>query len=74
MITEIVTFRLKTDASLADTTSPASNVIRESLVPELAAQGADYVFYGQVIEKPEIGIVFVQRKSIEGQKKDTSSS
>lgn len=65
MITEIVTFQLNDDASLADISSTASQVIRKSLVPELAAHGAHHAYYGQSIEKPVTGIIFVEWVSIE---------
>lgn len=68
MITEIVTFQLKANGSLADPGSPAGNVIRELLAPELAAHGAHGVYYGQFIEKPETAIIFAQWDSIDQQK------
>lgn len=46
MLTEIITFWLKDDASLADISSTASKAIRESLMLELAAHGAHHAYYG----------------------------
>jgi len=73
MITEIVTFPLKVDAGLADPSSPASKVIHEFLVPELATHGARHAYYGQYIEKPGTGIIFVEWYSVDDQKRFTSS-
>jgi hypothetical protein len=47
-------------------------VIREFLVPELAAHGAHHAYYGQFIE-PETVIIFVEWDSIDDQKKFMSS-
>ena len=73
MISEIVTFQLKFNASLADPSSPASKVIRECLAPELAAHGAHDAYYGQFIEKPDIAILFVGWDSMDEHKKFLSS-
>ena len=72
MITEIITFHLKEDASLADPNSPASKVIRGQIVPDLLNHGVHYAYYGQIIEKPEMGIFFVQWESIDAHKKFTA--
>ena len=74
MITEITTFKLRADASLADSGSPASKVIRKSLAPNFAAAGGREVYYGQLIEKPETGIMFVNWDTIDDQKRFLSSS
>lgn len=73
MVTEIVTFSLKADASLSDPSSPASKVVADFLAPELAAHGAHNAYYGRYIEKPETGIIFVNWDSLEAHKKFMSS-
>ena len=73
MVTEIVTFSLKADASLSDPTSPASKLVLDFLAPEVAAHGAHNAYYGQYIEKPEIGIIFVNWDSLESHKKFMNS-
>jgi hypothetical protein len=73
MITEIVTFQLKADVSLANPSSPASKVICGSLVPEQAVHGAHHAYYGQYVEKPETALIIVEWDSIVDQKKFMSS-
>ena len=73
MITEMITFQLRADASLTDASSPASKVIRDLLAPELATHGGHHVYYGQFIEKPETGIILLEWDSIDEQKKFMSS-
>ena len=72
MVTEIITFSLKADANLSDPSSPASKLL-DSLGAELAAHGAHNAYYGQYIEKPETGIIFVNWDSLEAHKKFMSS-
>ena len=73
MVTEIVTFSLKADADLSDPNSPASKLVVDFLVAELAAPGAHNAYYGQYIEKPEAAILFVNWDSLEAHKKFMSS-
>lgn len=68
MVTEILTFRLKADASLSDPASPASKVVVDFLAPGFASHGAHNAYYGQYIEKPETGIIFRNWDSIEAHK------
>lgn len=68
MVTEIITFRLKADASLSDPSSPASKVVADFLAPETAPHGARSAYYGQYIEKPERGIIFRNWDSLEAHK------
>ncbi|MCJ1376983.1 hypothetical protein MMC17_000073 [Xylographa soralifera] len=68
MITEIVTFQLKGQATLADPSSPARKVIRDFLVLVLAAPGARSAYYGQFIEKAETVIMFIGWDSIDDHK------
>ena len=68
MITEIVTFQLKGEATLPDPSSPARKVIRDFLTLVLAALGARSAYYGQFIEKPEIVIMFIGWDSIDDHK------
>ncbi|MCJ1317233.1 hypothetical protein MMC15_002556 [Xylographa vitiligo] len=68
MITEIVTFQLKGEATLPDSSSPARKVIRDFLTLVLAALGARSAYYGQFIEKPEIVIMFIGWDSIDDHK------
>ncbi|MCJ1354018.1 MAG: hypothetical protein MMC33_004005 [Icmadophila ericetorum] len=73
MITEIVTFQLKVAGSLDDPSSSANQVIREFLMAELAADGASNAYYGQLIEKPDTVVVFVEWNSMDDREKFTSS-
>ena len=73
MVTEMVTFSLKADANLSDPTSPASKLVVNFLVAELTAHRAHNAYYGQYIEKPETGILFVNWDSLEAHKKFMSS-
>ena len=73
MVTEIFTFHLKVDVDLSDPTSPASKAVLDVLRPELAAEGAHHAYYGQFIEKPEMGIIFVKWDSVEHHKSFMSS-
>ncbi|KAL9120137.1 MAG: hypothetical protein Q9187_003307 [Circinaria calcarea] len=76
MITEIVTFQLNDDVenSLINPSSPAGKVIRQCLVSELTAKGALYAYFGQLIEKPEMAIIFVGWDSFEDHKNFMSSA
>jgi hypothetical protein len=69
MITEIVSFQLKAGASLDDPSTPASKVIREKLAPSLKHAGAHEVYYGQLMEKPENGYLFIHWDSVDDHKK-----
>lgn len=69
MVTEIITFCLKADASLSDPSSPASKVVANFLATGFAPHGAHNAYYGQYIEKPETGIIFRNWDSLEAHKK-----
>ncbi|MCJ1242433.1 hypothetical protein MMC14_010441 [Varicellaria rhodocarpa] len=73
MITEIATFYLKEVGSLAELNSSASKLIREFIAPELIANGARDIYYGQFIEKPEMAILFGQWESLQAHKDFMSS-
>ena len=74
MLTEIVTFETKPNASLVDPDSVANKIIRETLSSELAARGAHHAYYGSFIERPEMVIIFVGWDSIDDHKNFMSSS
>ncbi|MCJ1479458.1 hypothetical protein MMC13_008144 [Lambiella insularis] len=65
---------LNVQDDLAALDSPASKAIRQALKQELAAPGAQYAYYGQAIEKPELVFVFVGWATIEDLQKWTSSA
>ncbi|MCJ1394839.1 hypothetical protein MMC18_007719 [Xylographa bjoerkii] len=74
MITEIVTFQMKDEASLANPSSHARKVIRDFLTLVLVAPGAQNAYYGQFIEKLETVVMFIGWNSIDDHKKFMSSS
>ena len=65
MITEIITFQLKPKPSLAGPDFAANETARTQLAAELKVQGAESACYGQFIEKPGTGIIFVNWDSVD---------
>ena len=69
MITEVLTFDLKDDANLADVDAPATKIIIETIAKNVYAHAGKYVFYGNAVEKPGVGFIFVGWDSLEDQLK-----
>jgi heme-degrading monooxygenase HmoA len=69
MVTEVLTFQLNENSSLADSSSPAATTIREFLKVELAADGAKQAHFGHFIEKPDTVVIFVGWDSLEAHQK-----
>ncbi|KAI4209338.1 MAG: hypothetical protein LQ351_007730 [Letrouitia transgressa] len=74
MITEIVTFQLKASADLGDINLPTTQAIRNSLSVVLADSKAPSAYYGQISNKPDTAILFVNWPSNDEHERFKSSS